>query len=312
MKSQTTNTFLQPIHTILVCLDLTEADPPLIQYASNLAQTLSAEKVIFFHAIQAYDLPDRSSKDFPNVETELKGIIRRSIHHSVDSHFENDCHWEIVTRPVYEDAAREIVDYVETEEIDLTMIGQKYGENRRARYGHEITAHANSDILFAPQDTQLTVAPLVCAIDFSDASIKAFERALDITRALAVQLICYAISDPARAYFPASTERSSEYDKTQSRKAFDKFIEQYGLSPDKVSCRINSEDGAGSEAENIYTAAVREEAGLIIVGASGGTEKVTSLLGNLYESFRLMEKEIPVMIVKHESKRKFPWFWKEE
>jgi len=302
---------LQPVRHLLACLDLTDIDPVVIRYAAILAKALMVRRVSFFHAIQAYDLPDRTSKGFPDVETELKSMILDEIQQSVDSHFESDCQWDIVTRVGYEDAAQEVIDYIKDREIDLTLIGQKYGENRLARYSQKIAAQAESDILFVTQDTERLEDSVLCAIDFSNASVKAFELALDVSRACGGELICYFVSDPARAYFPATTDRSTSRDQQQSKKAFQQLFKHYDLNPDQVSCRIEINDQINNTAERIYEAAVEEEAGLIIAGAMGETSRVTSLLGNICESFRLMKKEIPVMIVKHESKKKFPWFWKE-
>src|SRR6056297_524736 len=112
MASRNNYPKLQPVQNILVCLDLTAIDPFLISYAAFMAKTLPASKVIFFHAIQAYDLPDRSSKDFPDVETELNAMIREELHKSVDAHFEEQCRWEVATQVGYVDAAREILEFI--------------------------------------------------------------------------------------------------------------------------------------------------------------------------------------------------------
>ncbi|MFO7838209.1 MAG: universal stress protein [Desulfosalsimonadaceae bacterium] len=303
---------LQPVQNILVCLDLTAIDTFLITYAAFMAKTLPARKVIFFHAIQAYDLPDRSSKDFPDVETELNAMIREELHKSVDTHFEEQCQWEVATQVGYIDAAKEIIEFIRENSIDLTLIGQKYGENREARYSHKISAEASSDILFVPQYAEKSIDPILCAVDFSRHSAKAFERALDFSRAWGVAMNCWFVADPTRAYFPATTGRSLNYYQQQAMKARKKFLKSYGLSPGDIPCRVEVGDQMKSEAEDIYQVAVDAEARLIVVGARGDAASVTSPLGNLTESFRLMEKEIPVMITKNLQQKRFSfsWLWK--
>lgn len=299
---------LQPVRNLLVCLDLTAIDTDLIRYAAFMAKTLPAQKVTFFHAIQAYDLPDRANRKFPDVETELNAMIRDELHKSVDANFEEKCQWEVATQVGYEDAATEILEFIQKKEIDLAIIGQKFGEDRQARYGHRIAAEAGSDILLVPQYAEKSIDPILCAIDFSDEAARAFERALDLARAWGVRVDCYYIFDSTRAYFPASTDRSSNYQLQQSRKAYEAYLEAYGLSEKEVPCRIEIGDQMASEAENIYHEALNKGARLIVVGARGDAGTVTTLLGNLCETFRLMEKEIPVMIVKNPPRRKFPWF----
>uniref|UniRef100_UPI0040574463 universal stress protein n=1 Tax=Candidatus Electrothrix sp. TaxID=2170559 RepID=UPI0040574463 len=288
---------LQPVQDLLVCLDLTAIDPYLIRCAADLALGVSAGKVIFFHAIQAYDLPEKDSGDFPDVETELRQVIHQSVHEAVDTHFANTCEWEIVTRVAEEDAAGEVVEYAKGKRIEMIIIGQKQGENREAHYSRKIAVQTGSDILFVPKNGKGFDAPILCAIDFSDTSMSAFERSLDLSRGWEVPLVCYAISDPTRAYFPGSTERSASHEQKRSQKAFEAFLDQYDLSPEQVSCRIEKTDQTSNEAEKIYSAAQQEKAGLIIVGATGKKSKETSLLGNLCASFRGMNKEIPVMVM---------------
>lgn len=302
MATQANYPKLQPVHNILVCLDLTAIDPYLIRYAAFIARTLPASKVVFLHAIQAYDLPDRAQRDFPDVETALNEMIRDELYKSVDDNFREKCHWEVATQVGYEDAAKEVLDFIKENDIDLALIGQKSGENREARYGHKIAAEADSDILFVPQYAENSVDPLMCAIDFSDQSAKAFEIALDMHRAWGVGIMCYFIFDSTRAYFPATTDRSSAHIQQQSSKIYEKFLKGYGLSPEDIPCRIEIGDPMASEAENIHQAAMDKNARLIVVGARGETSTVTSLLGNIAETFRLMEKEIPVLIVKNPPK----------
>ncbi len=310
MTTQPNYPKLQPVQHMLVCLDLTAIDSFLIDYAAFMAKTLPAQNVTFFHVIQAYDLPERTQKDFPDVETDLSDMIRDKLCQSVDTHFNAGCHWEVATQVGYEDATKEVLDYIERNEIELTLIAQKAGEYREARYGHIIAADAASDILFVPEYAEKTIDPILCAIDLSASSAKAFERSLDLARAWGIKMSCYFIFDPTRTYFPATTDRSSSHYQQQARKAYEKFLKAYELTPEDMACRIETGDPMRSEAENIYQAAMDHNARLILVGAHGNTSAVTSLLGNLSETFRLMEKEIPVMIVKNPPGKRFPWVWK--
>jgi len=310
MSNNLNKTRMQPVDNMLVCLDLTAIDSFMISYAGFLAEKLDIRHVSFFHVIQAYDLPDRASRRFPDMETELTDIVSDELHQLVDSHFDEQCRWDVVTEVGYEDAAQEIVEYIKDNDVDLTVIGQKSGENREGRYGQKVASEAPSDILFVPQHVAQAISPVLCAIDFSDESTRAFELSLDIKRFAGAAPICYFVSDPSRAYFPASTVRSSQLHEAQCRKTCEEFLQAYALSLNDVACLIEDGDPMKSTVENIYEAAKDNQAGLIVVGAQGDTSTMTSLLGNLCESFRLIEKDIPVLIVKHIHRRKFSWLWK--
>lgn len=299
---------LPPPDKMLVSLDLTDIDLHLVRYAGMLAELLQAGEVIFFHAIQAYALPDRKRQDFPDLETELSARIEAELHRSVDEHFSDVCKWRVVTTVSYEDAARDVVSFVNDEAIDLTLIGQKSGVGREERSGKRIAADIRGDLLFVPDTARLTIERLLFAGDFSEATDKAFKRALGLASVADAVLTCYFVADAARAYFPATTERSQKKYRQQCDTAYREFLERFGFSPDDIPCTISEgEVAVQQEAERIYRLAEEDAVDLILIGARGDTSTVTSLLGNLCESLRLMEKQIPVMIVKHAPPRKALW-----
>ena len=290
---------IKNLNTMLVCLDLTDIDRSLIRYASYLSQTLELKKVIFFHAIQAYDLPDKSSKKFPDLESDLSTKIKSEINSVVSSHFKRNINTDVITRIENEDAANVIIDFTRKEEVDLALIGQKYGEDRSGHYGHKIAAEALTDLMFIPEDTELSLTKILCAVDFSRASEKAFRRCLDISRAVNAPIICHYLYDTHKSYFPATTFRTKGVIEKKVRKRFRKYLNKFNLSPDDVELRVRVNEEFKSQAEKLYEEAEEQKADLLVVGAKGKTSVVTSLLGNVTERLRRMEKQMPVMIMKN-------------
>lgn len=286
------------IKNILVCLDLTEIDPYLIQYAAFTARLFDAEKVFFLHVIQAYDLPDKRSRSFPDVEASLDQMIREELNRQIDQHFRNNHETEIVVKVEEEDAAEGIISCMAERDVDLALIGQKFGEDRSGHYGQKVTANSACDIMFIPEYVEAKTEKALCALDFSQNSEVAFERALFLAQQHGTELLGYFISDTAGTYFPASTHRSTSRRQSQARKKYEALLEKYQVDSATFPCRIETDDQLTGEADRIYTAAEEESADLIIVGAAGDTATVTSLLGNIAESLRRMQKRIPVMIVK--------------
>ena len=295
---------IENLNKMLVSLDLTEIDSSLIQYASFLSQTLETDKVFFVHAIQAYDLPDKSNKKFPDLNTSLSKTIQEEINSVVTNHFKRNTKTEVITKIENEDAADVILDIIEKEDIDIALIGQKYGEDREGRYGHKIATSAKSDLMFIPEQPKSSVNNILCAIDFSKDSEKAFKRALDVSRATQAKLTCFYIFDTSKSYFPASTQQTSSAIQKESEKKFEKFLKKFDLTPDDVQGEFEINDKLSSQAEKLYKKAEEIDADLAIIGAKGKTSVVTSLLGNVTENLRKMEKDIPVMIMKNHGKKK--------
>lgn len=290
---------IKNLNTLLVCLDLTEIDRYLIEYASYLSQTLEMDKVIFFHAIQAYDLPDKSSKKFPDLETDLSTKIKAEINSVVSSHFKRKINTDVITRIEDEDAANVIIDFTRKEDVDLALIGQKYGEDRSGHYGHKIAAEALTDLMFVPEEPDLKLDKVLCAVDFSRDSEKAFRRALDIVQSTDSTIICHYLYDSSKSYFPATTIRTKGVLDKKVHKRFRKFLKKFDLTPDDIELRMRVNEEFKSQAEKLYEEAASLEVDLLVVGAKGKTSVVTSLLGNVTERLRRMEKQMPVMIMKN-------------
>ncbi|MFW6297421.1 MAG: universal stress protein [Desulfosalsimonas sp.] len=296
---------MKAVENILVCLDLTEIDRHLINYAAYAAGVFKAQHVTFIHVIQAYDLPDRMSKSFPDVKSSLNAMILEELDGRIEDNFPPGVDTSVVTRVAEEDAADEILAYVEEMGIDLMLLGQKHGEDRQGKYGRRVAAESECDILFVPESPPDRITCVLCAIDYSKAARGAFDRALYLQDTLGARVICFYIQDVTKSYFPVSTNKSASQRKTRAETSHREFIEAFGRNPDDYPCRIDTRDELISEAEKICRTADQEKADIVIVGASGNTATETSLLGNISETLRRMEKYNPVMIVKDRDGKKF-------
>lgn len=287
---------------MLVCLDLTDIDHHLIQYASFIGEALHVNRVVFLHAIQAYDLPDKKSKKYPDLETSLSQTIRREINNIVSERFQSGIQTEVVTKVEDEDAADMIIEYTRNEPVDLTLLGQKFGEDRTGHYGHKIATQVKSDLMFVPESPELAVEKILCALDFSENSERAFQRALDIRQVTGAEMTCHYIYDTSKSYFPATTLRSSSNQEKAARKKFEKFLEKFDATPQDVPCNFEINDKIKGHAARIHAEAESQKSQLVIVGAKGQATSVTSLLGNVTENIRRMDMEMPVMIMKNTRK----------
>lgn len=287
------------LNTLLVCLDLTDIDQYMIEYAAFLSQKLKMGKVIFLHAIQAYDLPDKSSKNFPDLKTSLSQRIEEEINSVVSSHFKQKIDTNVITKIEHEDAANVIIDFTRKEKVDLTLVGQKYGEDRTGHYGHKIAAEAATDLMFIPEKPEMRVNKILCATDLSKASEEAFERALDIAKAADTELMGYYLYDIRKSYFPATTMRTQRMLEKKIQHRFRKYLARFDVDPESVPLELGVNEEFKSQAEKLYETAEAENADLLIVGARGRTSVVTTLLGNVTERLRRIEKQIPVMIIKN-------------
>ncbi len=297
---------MKRIRNITALMDLTYLDPIMAEYSAFFSGIAEAEKVFFLHVIQEYNLPDKGGRDLPDGEAIYRAIQDR-IREEVEKHFNATRPYAIEIRSEEEDASNAIVDFINETETDLVLIGQKYGANREARYGHKISAKAASDTLFVPETATPAIEKILCAIDCSDHAEAAFRLALEMSEKTGAEMASYFLYDTARSYFPASTLISAAIEQERFRKDYRKFLERFGLSPDIIPCHYRELDPSENQAEGVYEAAVHEKADFLIVGAEGGPGNNTSLLGNLAENLYHIEKKTPLLIVKNKGSKRFGW-----
>jgi nucleotide-binding universal stress UspA family protein len=295
------------LNKMLVSLDLTEIDEQMIGYASFLSKKLGVGKVYFVHAIQAYDL-GRQGKKKADVRSSLSNTIRSEIDNIVNERFQESVRTEVITKIEDEDAAHGVLEVIEREKINTTLIGQKYGENREGKYAREISAEAHSDLLLVPEEPPYQLNNIFCAVDFSKESEEAFRKALDISRHTGAKLSCYYIYDIRKMYFPAATDQALSSLEKRFEKKCKKYLAKFGLQPSQVQRLFNVNDKLTGQAEKLYRKAEEAEADLVIVGTKGQTNSVISLLGNITENLMRMETEIPIMIVKNRKKKSWSLF----
>lgn len=282
---------------MLVPVDLTAIDANLIRYAGAMAKLLKPHQVTFYHAIPTYELDSKSQMLLQSGTNTIDRVIRQKITETVQNYFDYQCHWEVVTTTSEDGVAENILQFIREEDVELTLIGQKSGYERAEQTGQKLAAEAPCDILYVPDLAPVELDKIMCAIDFSDAARRAFRRALELAKTTQAELFNYFVADSSRAYFPATTDRSQQKYQQQSEQRQRDFLQEFALSPEEIQCLSELPDTHQGQAAQIYQAALDYGAKLIIIGSEGQTKKQTSLLGNLSESFRLLNKRLAVMVV---------------
>ncbi len=279
------------IETMVVCLDLTEIDRELIDYARFIGRHLQTREIFLLHVIQAYDLSGRREDELAQVKKTLEQKLNEQIRRLPAEGSPLHCAVEIEK----EDASKRIIAFADTHGADLVVLGKKYGSDRDARYGERIAAGTSADLLFVPQQPNPSAARVLCALDFSPHAEEAFARALHFRKTAGSQLSCYYLYDASASYFPAATFRASASLEQKLQKNARSFFQQFGLDPEEIPCTISLDDPTETHVRKIS----REPADLIILGAKGAVGSVTTPLGNAAESLRRSQLHTPVMVMKN-------------
>ena len=293
------------LNRIVVGLDLTDVDKKIIQYVAELAQQFKQPKIYFLHVIQAYDLPDKASKSYPDLETSLTQLIRDELHTAIRPELIGQ-EYEIVIRVDEENAAKVVMEFVKTHNIDLTVLGEKAGQDRTSYYGRKIAREVQSDVIFVPEYAEVRFDTIMYATDFSRESERAFHLARHLAASAGMQF--YYLHDTTSAYFPMGTVPTTQ---RRVRRRIEKKKAQFGkrlkINKEYIEPVVYEHGNLENPASTMLKTAADKQSDLIVVGAKGFPGNVTTLLGNISENLRVMEKEIPVWITKNQSQ--YLGFW---
>jgi len=286
------------VNHVLVCLDLSEIDEDVIHYSAVIAKYFNAERVTLTHIIQPSDLPKKDEDSLNEVKSSIDEMISTEFKNFLKKELGDDVIINIHTQIAKDDGLETIVTNVEDLDVDVLMIGQKYGEYRQKFHSRKPFAESDCDVLFVPENPPLQISRILCAIDYSEISKTAFAKAFYLHKNQNSDLICYYLQDISRTYFPATTSTSENYIQSKAETKHRDFLSQFNLNPEDYPLKIGTGEQLTSEAEKLYKTAGEMKADLIIIGAAGKTSNETSLLGNIAETLRRMDTYIPIMIIK--------------
>lgn len=286
------------INHILLCLDLSEIDEDIVHYSAVIAKSFNVEKITLTHIIQPSDLPKKDEGSLNEVKSSIDEMISIEFENFLKKELGENMIINIYTQIAEDEGLETIVTNVEDLDVDLLVIGQKYGEYRQKFHSRKPFAESDCDVLFVPENPPLQISRVLCAIDYSEVSKTAFAKAFYLHKNKNSDLICYYLQDISRTYFPATTSTSVNYIQSKAETEHRDFLSQFSLNPEDYPLKIGTGEQLTSEAEKLYKTADENMADLIIIGASGKTSNETSLLGNIAETLRRMDTYIPIMITK--------------
>lgn len=282
---------------LLVALDLSEIDEFLIKYSVLLSEKLEIPKISFVHVMQTYDLPESVTSMFPELDRPLEEIIKEELSEKIAAY--NDT-TEIEMKCIVRegDVAQNIAEFTRQNKIDLIIMGNKLGYDGDGIVNGRVARQVKSSLLFVPNTSPEYIKNILTVIDFSDISEKAFRKGKEISEKLEAGFFCQYLYNLPLDYFP-----NRPHEKFISRmqkfggKEFEKYLRRMKIFDSNLSCEFTLDED-GNPAQKIYKYALKKEAGLIVVGEKGSSEKSAGMIGTISIKLKRMERNIPVLIVK--------------
>ncbi|MGD1893042.1 MAG: universal stress protein [Cyclobacteriaceae bacterium] len=301
---------MHPVRKIMVGLDNTEMDTSLIQFASFLARTGSAEYVHFVNVIKRTQLPSPLRREFPNLLEKAQIDRRRELEKNVIEHF--DLTLPVKVKISVEEGtmpSKEILKLADKYSIDAIVVGRKKDLKNSSVVTQRLARRATCSLLIVPEREYTKVSKLMVATDFTKESVAALEEAVKVARreqALGnpIEIICHhAYQVPVGYHYSGKTfEECGDVMCDHAQKKYKKFINKVDTTGIEVtpSFSLVKNDDVVS---NIYETAREVGADCIVIGGKGKSPSTALIpIGTTTEKLVVKDTEIPLLIVRHKHK----------
>ena len=301
---------MHPVKKIIVGLDNTEMDTSLIQFASFLARTGSAEYVHFVNVIKRTALPSPLRQEFPNLLEKAQVDRRRELEKKVIEHF--DLTLPAKVKISIEEGAmpsKQILKLADKHSIDAIIVGRKKDLKNNSVVTQRLARRATCSLLIVPDREYIRVSKLMVAVDFTKESVAALEEAISVARREQVtgndvEIVCHhAYQVPVGYHYSGKTfEECGNVMCEHARKKYQKFIKKVDTTGVKVTpsfSLVKNDDVVG----NIYETAQEHNVGCIVIGGKGKSASTALFpIGTTTEKLVEKDSEIPLLIVRHKHK----------
>ena len=281
---------------MLVALNLTKMDKPVIQYASIIGNMAHSKNIFFAYVNRGLHIPKEIMTQYPQL-TPLTVFSESSMKNTAVDEYNNQS-GEILHFDALEgDPAKELLVQLVEKDIDLVVLGRKTESRGTRMLPLKITRKATCSVLIVPEKSTPTINRIMVPLDFSKNSRKAMKVAIaiaSITPVASIQClhvyelpIGYSKTGKTEKEFTAIMEENAV-------KMYEMFIKKIDLKGVKVSINYVLHK---KPAVAIKKEIKNENTDIIIVGARGLSEGAGVLLGSVTEEL-ILTTQIPIMAVK--------------
>ena len=289
---------------ILVCLDYTEMDYYLIDYARFIVKTFKAEKLTFIHVMEAYNIPEELTDSLEDPGVDLKDLIREELKDRVDSGIsgKDGVKPELVVEEGL--TTEKILQYSRKDKTDLCILGKKAGYSGKGGVARKMVGLLPCSVLVVSETSRTELKKLLVRMDFSDMAGASLLMARSISEYSGASIECHHVYKLPLNYFPRNNPDNVKRMKSQLgrfvKREYEKFIKKLKIDdPPQISYSMEIHT---DESQLLYHHAIKNNVDLILTGTKIKSPLANLILDSTSEKLVGAEKNIPVMVVKDKNK----------
>lgn len=290
---------LSKFQRMLVTLDLTDMDVPVIKYASMIAKAFEIDAVYFLHVTTSLELPEEIQEKYGNVMAPVDETLQREMQVVLDDHFVKPHNCDVQVAVQAGGVTDEILKFAKVKVVDLILLGRKEETRGTGLNSKKIAKVSASSIIFVPENPKYELNKILISIDYSEHSKEAFEIGIDIQKKTGAKLLSNNVYRVPVGF-------------AKSGKTYDEFAEIM-LENTKEECvrffkTMNLEDvdydhtyaldDDPHPADKIYRTGAELDVDMIVLGSKGRSRTAAFLIGSVAEKLLMEDNDIPMFLVK--------------
>lgn len=281
---------------ILIPVNLTKMDTPVIHFASIISKIAALDKLYFLHINRSLHIPDEIRAKYPLLQP-LKEYSEGLIKESVESVFGTSAKINADYSAVEGVPIKELLSHIMSKNIDLVIIGRKTNVKETRLLPVKIARKAPCSVLVVPEGVKPSIKNILVPIDFSENSYRAIDVAIAIASSVPNGTIKFVNVYELPIGYSKTGKSAEEFGaimKSNAIKSYEKLIKKIDFKKVPLSAEFLQHK---KPAVAIRELIEKEQFDMVILGARGISESAGLLLGSVTENL-LLSTQIPLIVVK--------------
>jgi nucleotide-binding universal stress UspA family protein len=192
----------------------------------------------------------------------------------------------------------QLMKVAELEDVNVILVGSSNDQNRQlGGTAEKLINKSAKPVWIVPQDAKTKFNKILCATDFSDASTRALENAIHLSRQYELELSILNVIEN-RPFSEIEKRLGLKTRKESKKEKYQKQFESYLNQFDFYNVRWKKFLSEGSAAEEIIKRAQLQEVDLILMGSVGQTAHPKMLSG---KTARTVFRSLPSAMISFKS-----------
>ncbi|MCB0633195.1 MAG: universal stress protein [Saprospiraceae bacterium] len=296
---------MKSIKNVLVALDGAAKNKSLQQVTALFVNKLGARKVLGIHVIPVLKIADTVTVDARHPLTPAAPaveLVRSKIEREADF-LKKCCKQAEVGVAIREGQPyNSMVRLTEEMDADLLILGRREHSSQSGITAQKIARKVKSDVLFVPEGRSSTIERIMVAIDFSDDSARAVEKALFLADHLGLTqaVTCLNILDIPPISRIGEMDIYNLAGKSVleiSKERYEHFLDQYHLDRDRLE-PLFVESWDANLGDTIRSTAHETGTDLLVLGAHGHGAIQRFFAGSVTENLVDGDKDHLIWVVR--------------